>query len=296
MRITRSWQRFKARRSHSGNKITAETQRDSRSRISSCHVFLFSSILLGLACLAFAGYWLERRANPSKVAAVSVAKPAADSQSISNIQNTSKLQDWEAPADWRNQMKLAVLDVENSSKKIQLHLQKQLITALQGELAARTKADSLSNTVLSLRARIKTLTEQRIALESELQKREIELAEAESQLQNGNLEHRVIYNITNIPLGSYVSEAELQKSDNSSQGSEAEDPLQADSLLNDITGSMAGDDLPGKAVGLAEAQDDMVNDGGLSVIDDQPMPEFGPAPDRVENTDFSGTPNTPYQE
>ena len=51
---------------------------------------------------------------------------------------------------------------------------------------------------------------QKLALERELLEKDRLLAEARTQAENANTEHKVVYNITNIPVGTHVSEEQIR--------------------------------------------------------------------------------------
>lgn len=57
---------------------------------------------------------------------------------------------------------------------------------------------------------LREMEERKLALEQQLLEKDRLLAEARAQAENVNTEHKVVYNITNIPVGTHVSEEQIR--------------------------------------------------------------------------------------
>ncbi|MGQ7847471.1 hypothetical protein ACUNV4_23475 [Granulosicoccus sp. 3-233] len=83
-------------------------------------------------------------------------------------------------------------------------------TSLKNLLAARTaENDALQSETQELRRQLRHFEQEHTQLEEALHEQVQRFAEAQSHWDDSNTEHKVIYNITNIPVGTHVTQEQL---------------------------------------------------------------------------------------
>lgn len=153
---------------------------------------------------------------------------------------------------------------------------------------SRSRIDDLQQFTFALNRDVQRLTDEKAILERELAERNQALADAEDRWQSENTETRVIYNITNIPVGGHVTLANEPNVAEIQQQSAVDGPerVAAPTERQEVpdTSVLGAQETRASKLAVDDALDRQ-NVVSVPLSDGTVMQEpfFGPAPDRYED-------------
>ncbi len=106
----------------------------------------------------------------------------------------------------------------------------------QAQAASNAELATLRKTVGELQAQVQALEQEATDLEVELLDQQIAFAKAEERWKEASVERRVVYNITNIPVGGSASEERIESDAEQAEFSTPENDFndEAESVDNDV--------------------------------------------------------------
>lgn len=157
------------------------------------------AVLMLVSGSAWVGYRAGQQVQDDPLLRAATPTSAANSQLI--IRKSAVLQALEQPtASDPGASPASKIPVVSASDRIER----------QEEVARLAELVSLRRTVDKLQAQVQALEQEATGLEVELLNQQIAFAKAEAQWKEASVERRVVYNITNIPVGGSVSAEQIQ--------------------------------------------------------------------------------------
>ncbi|NND93105.1 MAG: hypothetical protein HKN42_19770 [Granulosicoccus sp.] len=291
----------------------------------SAHGYLYVLIIAGLAGSVMAGYvmgFTKSRSLLSRATAADAGLMSPGSKLTGSV--SSELQSGEALESDRQHVSVSAVHGAESLQVSALPDQGVPTDSQGAEQRSSEEIDTLRETVSRLTSEVQALQEEARLLESELLEQAVEFAEAEQLWKQQGVEHRVVYNITNLPVGGFVTDAQILADRASAEADTRIDQPEANSVASaypavpydtgrDTSGATEqGQDEFNLAEVLAQGADSESADGVIQSVtatgepginepgqaDDQSaelQTFFGPAPDRYEDRISPQFAETPYE-